>query len=144
MSDPGVLSYEYKASSDLAQRVNRALITLKKAYYRLPGGAEIAPEEIRDSQDTLRWVIAALRHYFEPSPTDTASAPAQLPASLVARIARAKRGVLPRYARDLAETEQRLTSRYVDLADDDLDVLDEVSQFADAEASEIFRKLWRR
>jgi len=144
MSDPGVLSYEYKASSALAQRVNCALIILKKAYYGLPGGTEIAPEEIRESQATLRWVISALRHYFEASPATSAAAPAQLPASLVARIVRAKRGVLPRYTRDLAETEQRLTRRYAELADYDLQVLDEVSQFADAEASDIFRKLWRR
>ncbi len=67
----------------------------------------------------------------------------RVPGSLVARLQAERRGDLAYYLEDLHRVAARLREQPSELTDADLAVLEELAGLADAEASNVFRRLMR-
>jgi hypothetical protein len=144
MSDVSVLSHEYQTASELSQTINRALITLKKAWLRLPTSEEMTPDDIRKSQRCLVEVLLALRGHLVPDKITAGGANmVHIPGSLVALLQQERRGDLDYFLEDLNRTVERLGTDLSDLTDQDIALLDHFAAAADEETSSVFRRLMR-
>lgn len=145
MGDVSVLSHEYKAASELSQTINRAVIALKKVRLALPGAEAIAPEQL----DTHRRCIAELLDAFVALLTSTGAhgldeaIAAKIPGALVARLQAERRGDLAYYLDDLQRVVARVRQGPAQLTAGDFDLLDQLAAAADAETSNVFRRLMR-
>lgn len=146
MSDVSILSHEYKAATELSQTINRALILLKKTYYKLPGAEGIPPDQLEASLQCLVKIIGSLVRLLGPErATDSGSASVtHLPAAFVAKLRSERRGDLAYYHDDLEGTIRRLGGGPSQLTKADLSILDQLAAAADAETSEVFRRLMRK
>ncbi|HWP03118.1 MAG TPA: hypothetical protein VNL96_06655 [Gemmatimonadaceae bacterium] len=145
MSDVSVLSHEYKTASDLSQTINRALIALKKARLALPGHETITADEFASYRGCLADILAALIGLLDRRQAGPDSAAlARVPGALVTRLQRERRGDLPYYLDDLQRVTQRLRDDPSKLEDADFTVLDQLAAIADAETSDVFRRLMRK
>jgi hypothetical protein len=145
MGDVSVLSHEYKAASELSQTINWAVIALKKVRLGLPGAEAITPEQL----DTHRRCIAelldafvALLAFTGAHGLDEAIA-ARIPGALVARLQAERRGDLAYYLDDLQQAVARVRQGPAQLTAGDFVLLDQLAAAADAETSNVFRRLMR-
>jgi hypothetical protein len=147
MSDVSVLSHEYKTASELSQILNDALILVKKSHWALPGAGEISEEALTRARTSLANIVASLAQLLgapnvgEEAP-EVLSAPA-VSGSLVSRVREEHSGDLSYFLDDLAALARRLREPETRLTDADLRLLDELASAADAETSNVFRRLMR-
>ena len=147
MSEVSVLSQEYKTASDLSQRLNVALITVKKSHLRLPGWEAIDPHELNRQQRHLADAVSAIRFLLAPdrprSPGNVEDVTSAVPGALVAQLRAARQGDLDYYLQDLEEVEAHLRKGVDTLTTCDLGRLDELGTAADLQTSSVFRRLMR-
>ena len=146
MSDVGVISHEYQRSSELAKKINDALIVVKKAHYQLPSSSILSDEEISCSQQFLINVLRKLLKAFsakaqvdvmEPSPE------IDLPGSLLQRIRTKQKPKLMYYLADLRKAAEHLEQGGDYLTDSDLSLLDNICAAVDIQTATIFQKFWK-
>lgn len=148
MSDVSVLSHEYKTASELSQTLNDALILVKKAHWALPGAGEISEEALANARTSLANIVATIAQLLgapdvgEEAP-EALSAPA-VSGGLVSRVREEHSGDLAYFLEDLAALALRLRGPSARLTDADLRLLDELASAADAETSNVFRRLMRK
>lgn len=166
MSDVSVLSHEYQTASELSDVLNRSLIVLKKKVLGLAGAAAVSDEELAQSRVSLAGILDALvdllgtdagagrgRHRaiagsgasgtgaaYRVSPDAVL---AQVPGAVVGRLRDAHDGDLPYFLEDLQRVAARLRQPSGSLAQEDLQILEELASAAEAEASTVYRRLMR-
>lgn len=144
MSDLGTLSHHYKASADLSKELNEAVIDLKKQTYRLQDESS-SSQELREShRNSLIGVLNALIREFGNSPETLDDGGLLIPESIVDRIRQAHKGMMAYYVDDLIKLRDMLRSSEVALADQDIELLDELVSMAGLDSTEVFRRMWRR
>jgi hypothetical protein len=146
MSDVSILSNEYERASALSKKLDSTLLDLKKERRGLPRIEESDAETVREKLHFLAQVLRAIALLLDPSqqrPVEPQAA-ASVPSPLVARLRAQHEGDLPYYVDDLARVADALESRPTQLVDAELRLLDDTAKAADAETSEVFRRLMRR
>lgn len=147
MSEVSVLSQEYKTASDLSQRLNAALIALKKACLDLPGAEAIGSDELACQQQYVAGVVDALLSLLAPQRSESRPAgqdgAVAVPGALVAQLRAERRGDLDYFLDDLEQVQAHLREGTGTLTQADLERLDELAAAADAQTSNVFRRLMR-
>jgi len=144
VSDISILSQEYKTSAELAERVNQALIVLKKAHMELPGWEAIGEEELAMSKEWMLGVLTTLATQLETRSGHQASEGIVLPGPLVTRLRAERRSDMTYYLEELRLTASHLREGVSSLGMEDLTVFEQIATAADAETSTVFRRLMRR
>lgn len=146
MSDVGVISHEYQKSSELAKRINDALIIVKKVHYQLPSSTDLSGERISESRHLIVSVLRKLLDAFSTkAQVDIIEAPSEieLPSSLLQRIRTRQRPKLTYYLADLRRAREHLEQGIEYLTDSDLRLLDDVCAAMDLQTATIFQKFWK-
>lgn len=145
MSEVSVLAHEYRAASDLSQALNRAVITLKRAAMNLPGRESLTPAQVeascQDVIETLETLIVLLQG-THPQSLSVARR-RSLPAAMIAKLRKQRRGTLEYYVRDLEQVIQHVQIGPPAVTPEDIALLDELAAAADAEASNVFQRMMR-
>jgi len=148
MGDVSVLSHEYKTASDLSQALNDALIVLKRTHWSLPGATDISAEALGSARVTLANLVGALAQLLRASTGDQSAqqvpSGTQVSGGLVSRLREEHTGDLAYFLDDLSTLGAKLSERSASLTDADLALLDELATAADAETSNVFRRLMRK
>jgi hypothetical protein len=146
MSDVGVISHEYRKSSELAKRMNDALIIVKKIHYQLPSSTALSGESISESRHLIVSVLRKLLDAFSAKAQvafiETPSE-IELPSSLLQRIRTRQRPKLTYYLADLRRASEHLEQGIEYLTDNDLRLLDDVCAAMDLQTTTIFQKFWK-
>lgn len=146
MSDVGVISHEYQRSSELAKKINDALMVVKKVHYQLPSSSVLSDEEISESQhlliNVLRKLSEALSAKVQVNVMETATE-IDLPSSLLQRIRTKQKPKLIYYLADLRKASGHLEQSIGSLTDSDLRLLDDVCATIDIQTTTIFQKFWK-
>lgn len=144
MSDLSVLTQQYENVAQLSRKLNDAVVATKMVRERLPGVEGIQPDEINACQRQLSGIVADLLASLDgallpPRP----SARPTIPRSFLARLRRDHSTDLEYFRDDLARVGQRLVRGLCALDDGDVLMLDQLAAAADAETSQVFRRLTR-
>ena len=146
MSDVGVISHEYQRSSELAKKINDALIVVKKAHYKLPSSSVLSDKEISCSQQFLINVLRKLLEAFSTKARVNVMEPSSeidLPGSLLQRIRTKQKPKLIYYLADLRKAAEHLEQGVDHLTDSDLSLLDDICAAMDIQTATIFQKFWK-
>ena len=148
MSDTSVLAQEYTAASELSQLISEALIVLKKAHLDLAGAEHIPAQVVERESRRLGAMLAALGALLGATSNSSASEDeiadeVQIPAALVKRLEDEHRGDLDYFLDDIRQVAAALRDGARPLKPADLQLLDQIADVADAEASSVFRRLMR-
>ena len=146
MSDVGVISHEYQKSSELAKRINDALMIVKKVHYQLPSSTALSGERISESRNFIVSILRKLIDAFSAkAQVDVIEAPSEieLPSSLLQRIRTRQRPKLSYYLADLRRAWEHLEQGIEYLTDNDLRLLDDVCAAMDLQTATIFQKFWK-
>ena len=148
MSDTSVLAQEYTAASELSQLISEALIVLKKAHLDLAGAEHIPAQAVERESRRLGAMFAALGILLGATSNSSASedeitGEVQIPAALVKRLEDEHRGDLDYFLEDITQVAAALRDGARPLTLADLQLLDQIADAADAEASSVFRRLMR-
>jgi ABC-type transporter Mla subunit MlaD len=141
MSDTSVVSHEYDNIAEVAQRMNAAILTIKKIELRLAGFEQIDMRTVEAERSHLEGSIrgiAALLSDARPASAETSG----IPEALVLGVRRAYGARLRFFLQDLDAITTSLERRQP-LTQEQLKLLDAISSVADAEASRVFRRLSR-
>lgn len=146
MSDIGVISYEYQRSSELAKKINDALIVVKKVHHQLPSSNVLSKEEISRSQQFLINVLRRLLQVFSAKvqvDVMETSSEIDLPGSLLQRIRTKQKPKLIYYLADLRKAAEHLEQGGDHLTESDLSLLDDMCAAIDIQTATIFQKFWK-
>jgi ABC-type transporter Mla subunit MlaD len=134
MSDVSALSHDYEATAQFAERINSAVLSLKKALRH--GPRALAPNET----GTLADVVQAVRTQLGQRLTPTTPS---VPQEVIERLTSEHKAQMGYFLDDLAGAEKALRGNSpVDA--EVIRVLDDICDAADASASAMFRRLRRR
>jgi hypothetical protein len=140
MSDISILSGRYDTISKFSNKLNEAILLLKKAALKAREPVMMVREgsETDKAREFLRLLLGELIETLdERFPTK-----ATIPYSLVDAFQKLCQ-TQPDFDQKLKNLHHRLT-HYRDLIPDDFDLLDKLLSVVDADASAVFRKLWRK
>jgi len=140
MSDISILSGRYDTISKFSSKLNEAILLLKKAALKASEPAMMVREgsETDKAWEFLGIFLGELIETLDEGfPTK-----ATIPYSLTAAFQKLCQNQ-PDFDQKLKNLHHRLT-HYRDLIPDDFDLLDELLSVVDADASAVFRKLWRK
>jgi len=146
MSDVGVISHEYQTASELAKKLNDALIVIKKVHYRLASSKKLSDEEISQSRQLLTDILHKLMTAFSAKvQKEVAVSPGEvdLPSSLLQRIRIKQKPKIVYYLADLRKATEHLEKGIDHLTDEDLNLLDEMCAAADMQTATVFQKFWK-
>ena len=136
MSDISTLSHEYEASAKLAEELNGAILTIKKArLHQQPGLTE-------DQRKSLANTLESLRHQVEADQDVGQSE--FIPQEMVDRVRERNRPHMAYFLDDLMRTASVLGGGFEPIDDDAVRTLDEICDAADETASAVFRRMRRR
>ena len=145
MSDLGTLSNHYKSSAELTKELNQAVVALKKKFYDLSGAQDISEERLFSYRRYLVEILNTLLVEFNTDAQEDKEAYQQLvPASIIDRVYKAHKGTMAHYIEDLTEVKHRLLQDGKEITEADIQLLDELTATAGLDASEVFRKMWRK
>jgi hypothetical protein len=129
MSDISALSHDYEATSQFADRINSAVLQLKKSLHQ---------SQARPDLGELASVVEAVKTQLSSSEHSTT-----VPMEVVERLSSEHQAQMSYLIADLQSAEEALRGKAaVDPAV--IRVLDEICDAADASASAMFRRLRRR
>jgi hypothetical protein len=129
MSDISALSHDYEATSQFADRINSAVLQLKKSLHQ---------SQARPDLGELASVVEAVKTQLSSSEHSTT-----VPTEVVERLSSEHQAQMSYLIADLQSAEEALRGKAaVDPAV--IRVLDEICDAADASASAMFRRLRRR
>jgi hypothetical protein len=146
MSDVSILSNEYERASALSRSFDSTLLGLQKERRGLPRVEDTESGKLHERLLFLAKVLRTIALLIDPSqerPLEHEVA-ASVPTPLVARLRAEHEGDLPYYVSDLVRVADSLETRPATFADDDLRLLEDLAKAADAETSELFRRMMRR
>jgi hypothetical protein len=147
VTEISILSHQFKTASELSERLNRAVLAIKKIRLGLPG-ARAESTQFSEHRDILLQAIGDLLAQLEPltgiASATQAEAAARFPASLVSQIKHNRRGYMGLYLVELERAKENLGHGVHALADDDIRLCDELAAAAGDRAAAIFRRLMRR
>lgn len=146
MSDVGVISHEYQRSSELAKKINDALIVVKKAHFQLPSSSVLSEEEISRSQQFLINVLCKLSAVFSvKAQVNVMEPPSEidLPGSFLQRIRTKQKPKLIYYLADLRKAAEHLKQGVDYLTNSDLSLLNDMCAAIDIQTATIFQKFWK-
>jgi hypothetical protein len=129
MSDISALSNDYEETSHFAERVNSAVLGLKRSLRR--------PEQHLDLADLATIVEAVRKQLTAPEPS------ADIPSEIVHRLSSEHQSQLTYLLEDLDSAAEALRGRSA-VDSTVIPVLDAICDAADASASAMFRRLRRR
>jgi hypothetical protein len=135
MSNVSALSHEYRTSAKLAEELNSAIITIKKA--RLHRHSELSEKQRRQLTNTLDAVRSRLANE-EKTPA------VMVPQEVVTRLAERHKSKLAYLVEDLTEASVALSRASTPIEDFVVRLLDEICDVADQTASSMFRRMRRR
>jgi len=138
MSDMTLLANQYAASAEFLERVNAALLALKKAAFGRKRDAPAA-NGLKQSREELAELVEAVHDRLANRSAKTALVPEEL----LERLNCEYGSQLSWRLENLDRAVQALRSDEA-LSDEVFVTLDELCQAADAIASASFRRLWRR
>jgi len=129
MSDISALSHDYEATSQFADRINSAVLQLKKSLHH---------SQARPDLGELASVVEAVKTQLSSAEHSTT-----VPMEVVERLSSEHQAQMSYLIADLQSAEEALRGKAaVDPAV--IRVLDEICDAADASASAMFRRLRRR
>lgn len=142
MSEIGIISQEYKNTAGLFQKINQAVIILKKDFY---GNNSIASETINNAKSLLADVLANILMQLGDNLADIVfdGKLISIPPFFIKRLQENHQGDLEWYIEEIKELQLRLKENKV-LDQNSLDILDEICGQLDAETSKLYRKMRRR
>lgn len=129
MSDISALSHDYEAASEFAEKVNNAVLGLKRSLKR--------PQKMPDLA-ALADIVRAVRTQLASSEKSTA-----VPPEVVDRLSSEHQNQMSYLLDDLSIAEGALRGKSA-LDEEVIRVLDAICDAADASASAMFRRLRRR
>jgi hypothetical protein len=129
MSDISALSHDYEATSHFAEKVNNAVLVLKKSLRR--------PQPQPDLADLASIVEAVKNQLTHSEPSTT------VPSEVVARLSSEHQSQINYFIEDLHTAEEALRGK-ASVDPSVIRVLDAICDAADASASAMFRRLRRR
>lgn len=129
MSDISALSHDYEATSHFAQKINDAVLSLKKSLRRPQQKADLG---------SLADIVLAVRSQLESAQRSTA-----VPPEVVERLSSEHQNQMSYLIEDLSTAEGALRGK-APVDDEVIRVLDAICDAADASASAMFRRLRRR
>lgn len=129
MSDLSALSNDYEATSQFAETVNTAVLTLKKS---LRGSPE------QNQTEALAAIVAAVRAQLTSSALSRA-----IPSEVVERLSTEHKSDFNYLVEDLDTAETALRGK-APIDHRVIEILDTICDAADASASAMFRRLRRR
>lgn len=147
MSDMSSLSHEYASNASFAEEINDSVLKIKNVVYRTPGSEYFSEEDIKAISLKLADNLESI--YRELAPEKERAKPANIqstviiPVDLIGRIRFKHKGTISYFLDDIKEVIGQLRSKCrLDLKG--LQILDEICDIADFNASEAFGRLWRR
>jgi hypothetical protein len=129
MSDISALSHDYEANSQFAERINSAVLLLKKSLRH--------PQERPDMGDLANLVEAVKKQLSSTEHSTT------VPTEVVERLSAEHQAQMSYLIEDLRTAEEALRGNAI-VNSAVIRVLDEICDAADASASSMFRRLRRR
>jgi len=136
MSDISALSHEYETSAKLAEKLNEAILAIKKSRLHQRVGLTL------DQRKALASTVESLRHQLAAGKGGAQSE--FLPQEMVQRITERHRPRMAYFLDDLSRTVTALENDLAPLDDTIIQVLDEICDAADETASAVFRRMRRR
>lgn len=142
MSEIGIISQEYKNTAGLFQKINQAVILLKKDFYRKNA---VDPETINDAKFLLSNVLGNILMQLNDSLVDIVfdEELVSIPPFFIKRLQEHRQGDLEWYIEELKELQLKLKENSL-LDENSLNTLDEICGQLDAETSKLYRKMRRR
>lgn len=145
MSELSALTNYYAATAALAQRLTRAVMVLKKVYYRLAGADALSESQTQESRTQVQEFIEGLLRGLSPGEkVREGDRPPAVPGPVLERLREWKRGEWTYFLQDLRTARDHLAIGIKALTDADLRLIDELCAVMDAEASSTFRMLQRK
>lgn len=144
MSEISVLSHEYKTAAEFSQRFNRALIQVKKHALNLNEVNAAGREEPPTYRSELALVLEDIVHLLKPQKGERLESARWIPGTLIAQLLKERRGDLDRYLADLEKVAEKLRDPEARLTQEDFQILDSIAGAADAQTSQVFRRLMRK
>lgn len=144
MSEISVLSHEYKTAADFSQRFNRALIQVKKCSLDLTGEDAPAREEPAIHRTELALVLEDIIHLLRPQNGERLESARWIPGTLIAHLLKERRDDLDSFLVDLEKVAHKLRDPEARLSQEDFGLLDSIAGAADAQTSQVFRRLMRK
>lgn len=135
MSDVSALSHEYQTSAKLAEELNDAIITIKKA--RLHQRSGLNPDQRRRLANTLGAVRSRLANE-QKTPEEV------VPQEVVERLLGRHGSKMAYFLDDLTAATELLSGPSTPINDTVIHLLDEICDVADQTASSMFRRMRRR
>lgn len=146
MSDLGLLSYKYQTMAELARRLRRNVLLIKRLYYGLPVSEKDKETDIRKMLVETQEIVEFLRDVVPLSEEDVWPArwldESPLPNDLVEQLRKIHNLDKPQYVKTLTRLGQRLQD-ITALKEKDIFLLEEIAYAASADANTVFRKLMR-
>ncbi len=146
MSDVGVISYEYERTSKTADKINDALMTVKRKYYALASSPTLLEDKISESSKYLSCVLRTVISIFSRRVDVDAIDPlfeADLSDALLQRIRANLTSEAIHHIAKLRETSAHLDQGVDSLTDSDLRVLDALFDAVDIQTTITFRQFSR-
>jgi len=140
MSDISILSTRYDSIAKFSTRLNEAILLLKKAA--LKAGQPVMMLREGSETDKAREFLGKLSGELIETLDEHFSAKTTIPHSLVEGLQRLTRNE-PNFNQEVKNLHHRLT-HFGDLTQEDFVLLDKLLSAVDADASAVFRKLWRK
>ena len=135
MSDISALSHDYEATARFAERVNAAVLGLKKSLWKGQGQVFSSTES-----GSLAEIVHAVKTQLGSGSAETTPS---VPPEVVERLSSEHKTQMGYLVEDLASAEQALRGSSP-VESEVIRVLDEICDAADASASAMFRRLRRR
>ncbi len=144
MSEISVLSHEYKTAAEFSQRFNRALIQVKKySLDFIAKDAQVQAESIV-YRNELALVLEDIIHLLNPQKERSLNSAKWIPGSLIAHLSKERRGDLDNFLADLEQLSSKLRHPEARLSEEDFNLLDIIAAAADAQTSQVFRRMMRK
>lgn len=142
MSEIGIISQEYKNTAGLFQKINQAVIVLKKDFH---GSNTITSTTVKDAKSLLSNVLANILMQLGDNLADLVfdGELISIPPFFISRLQENHQGDLEWYIEEIKELQLMLKKNEV-LNHNSLDILDEICGQLDAETSKLYRKMRRR
>lgn len=139
-----MLSHEYKAAAEFSQRFNRALIQVKKCSLDLIEEDSPAQEESIAYRKELALVLEDIIRLLNPQKGRRPDTATWIPGTLIAHLLKERRGDLDYFLDDLERLAGKLREPRASLSQEDFALLDSIAASADAQTSQVFRRLMRK
>ena len=144
MSEMSLLWHEYRRFNDLARDVTDDVILVQRTRMCLPGHEAVTSEQRESSRKRLEQFVETVCANLGPDRQPEETEELRLPGTLVERIRTANSGPLPRFLIELNALRQHLAIGAAALSDQDVALLESLTNSVNQETSRVSNRLWRK